>query len=101
MSTNCELNLKKKNIELWRFYQLIECCKFFQQEKLEKLVTLLVINETYEKSAESNSIKEIAEINSKLKNDIVFLNKFNRCYFSKFEKGENFLIIIIIDSRKN
>lgn len=72
-------SLKKKDLDLWRFYQLIDCCKYFQEEtnlndesKKLDVVTLLVNSDINDKhKTDPKSYFSIAKQNSKFK----FLSK--------------------------
>ena len=67
-------SLKKKDLDLWRFYQLIDCCKYFQEDtnlndesKKLDIVTLLTNSECNEKhKSDPKSYFNIAKQNSKL-----------------------------------
>ena len=64
--------LKKKDLELWRFYQLIDCCKYFQEEavlnnknedKRLNMITILINCELRDQKSQESI--EIAKENSK------------------------------------
>lgn len=71
--TQIDSNLRKKDLEMWRFYQSIDCCKYFQEEtnlnieeKKLDVVTLLVNNDVNEKNkSDLKSYYNIAKQNSK------------------------------------
>ncbi len=71
-------NLRSKDIELWRITEIIECCKYFQQQNLDlvehddrtiPMVTLLTNFETetsdYVNDASSPGIKSLMKISEK------------------------------------
>ncbi len=72
IACNYDSNLKKKNLELWRFYQLIECCKYFQntinqenlhnnEDKVTNMITILTHNDLQD--AKNKHLINIADEN--------------------------------------
>lgn len=69
---NYDSILKKKDIDLWRFYQLIDCCKYFQEkavlnnksdDKRLNMITILTFCEL--RDPKNQESIEIAKENSK------------------------------------
>lgn len=86
-----DMAMRKRDLELWRFYQLIDCCKYFQEEStgqstssqsLESrvnIITILTFSDLADEKC-TNMVSLSAEHSVKLENIKEFCERWKQAY---------------------
>jgi protein SMG5 len=86
-----DMTLRKRDLELWRFHQLIDCCKYFQEESTihsnnshshenrANIITILTFSELNDEKFK-NMVKLSAENSIKLENIKEFCDRWKLAY---------------------